>query len=251
VKLQRHELHTLTGSYAVDALPDAEFEKFERHLRRCPSCAAEVRGLRETSARLALAAAGPPPAGLRERVLAAAEQTRQLPPLTEERPVHRRRARRAPRAWIPRLSVAVAAVSVAVAVTLGITQATTQNQLNRANAHNRAIAGVLAAPDAQIRTKNTSVGGYVTAVVAPRERDMVITASGLPRLSGSRVYELWMMGPAGARPSGLLGAPQNGQSPPVLASGLTAGVRLGVTIEPAGGTQQPTTSPILTLPLPA
>ena len=248
MKLQRHELHTLTGSYAVDALPDAEFEKFERHLRRCPSCAAEVRGLRETSARLALAAADRPPAGLRERVLAAAEQTRQLPPVTEERPA---RLRRAPRAWMPRLSVAVAAVSVAVAVTLGITQAITKNQLNSANAHSRAIAAVLAAPDAQIMTQGTSVGGHVTAVVAPRERDMVITASGLPRLSGSRVYELWMMGPAGARPSGLLGTPQNGHSPPVLASGRTAGVRLGITIEPAGGTRQPTTSPILTMPLPA
>jgi anti-sigma-K factor RskA len=247
VRFQRHELHTLTGSYAVDAVPEAEFEEFERHLKRCPSCAAEVRGLRETSARLALAAAEPPPAGMRERVLSAAEWTRQLPPLTEDRAV-RRRPRRA---WLPRLSIAVAAVSVAAAVALGITQAVTQNRLDNAEAHSRAIAAVLGAPDAQVMTKQTAVGGFVTAVVAPRERDMVITASGLPRLSGTQVYELWMMGPAGARPSGLLSAPQNGHSSPVLASGLTAGLRLGITIEPAGGTQQPTTSPILTMPLPA
>ena len=247
MRFKRQELHTLTGSYAVDAVPDAEFEEFERHLERCPSCAAEVRGLRETSARLALAAAEQPPAGMRERVLSAAEQTRQLPPLTEDRVV-RRRPRRV---WLPRLSVAVAAVSLAVAAVLGIAQVNTQNRLNSAEAHSRAIAAVLAAPDAQVMTKQTSVGGSVTAVVAPRERDMVITASGLPRLSGARVYELWMMGPAGAQPSGLLSAPQNGHSAPVLASGLTAGLRLGITIEPAGGTSQPTTSPILTMPLPA
>jgi anti-sigma-K factor RskA len=100
-------------------------------------------------------------------------------------------------------------------------------------------------------TGPTSVGGSVTAVVAARERQLVITASGLPRLPASRVYELWMMGPSGARPSGLLSTPENGHSAPVLASGLTAGTRLGITVEPAGGTRQPTTSPIVAMPLPA
>jgi hypothetical protein len=85
VRLQRPELHTLTGSYTLDAVPGAEREEFEHHLSRCPSCAAEVRGLRETAARLGVAAADQPPAGMRERVLSAAGRTRQLPPLTEER----------------------------------------------------------------------------------------------------------------------------------------------------------------------
>lgn len=247
VRLQRYELHTLTGSYTLDAVPEAESGEFQRHLRRCPSCAAEVRGLRETAARLALAAAEQPPAAMRERVLAAAERTRQLPPLTEERTA-RRRPRRA---WVPRASIAVAAVSLVAAVVLGITQAVTQNRLDTAEARGRAIAAVLAAPDAQVLTGHTAVGGSVTAVLAARERELVITASGLPRLTGSRVYELWMLGPSGARPSGLLSPPQNGRSGPVLASGLTAGVTLGITIEPAGGSSQPTTSPILTMPLPA
>jgi hypothetical protein len=247
VRLHRHELHTLTGSYALDAVPGAESGEFQRHLRRCPSCAAEVRGLRETAARLALAAAKQPPAAMRERVLTAAERTRQLPPVTEERAV-----RRPPRrAWVPRASIAVAAVSLVAAVVLGVTQAATQNRLDSAEAHNRAIAAVLAAPDVQVMTGHTAVGGSVTAVIAARERQLVITASGLPRLTGSRVYELWMMGPSGARPSGLLSPPQNGRSGPVLASGRTAGVTLGITIEPAGGTSHPTTSPILTMPLTA
>lgn len=44
-----------------------------------------------------------------------------------------------------------------------------------------------------------------------------------------------MMGPSSARPSGLLSAEQSGRSQPVLASGLVAGDRLGITVEPAGG----------------
>src|SRR6201999_4677820 len=71
VKLQ-HELHTLTGSYAVDALPPDELDEYERHLTHCGACAAEVRGLRETAARLGLAAAERPPAPMRDRVMGAA-----------------------------------------------------------------------------------------------------------------------------------------------------------------------------------
>jgi CheY-like chemotaxis protein len=76
----RSDPHTPAGAYALDALSDIENRRFERHLTGCGTCALEVRGLRETSARLALAAAQTPPAGLRERVLAEAAQTRQLPP---------------------------------------------------------------------------------------------------------------------------------------------------------------------------
>jgi hypothetical protein len=79
---QRRELHTLTGSYALDALEGPERERFERHLRHCPSCAAEVRGLHETAARLATATAIRPPAGLRHQTLAASRRTRQLSPIT-------------------------------------------------------------------------------------------------------------------------------------------------------------------------
>ncbi|MEV0202373.1 zf-HC2 domain-containing protein, partial [Nonomuraea sp. NPDC050691] len=56
------ELHALSGAYAVHALPEGEVVLFERHLAGCAACAAEVRRLRETAARLALPLAEPPPA---------------------------------------------------------------------------------------------------------------------------------------------------------------------------------------------
>ena len=79
MSVQRHELHLLTGSYALDALPPDEQAEFDKHLAQCPSCAQEVRGLRETAARLALATAVSPPPQLRAGVLAAVPRTRQLP----------------------------------------------------------------------------------------------------------------------------------------------------------------------------
>ena len=57
MKAMRDDLHVLTGSYVLDAVSDTEREEFDRHLQHCPACDAEVRGLRETAARLALACA--------------------------------------------------------------------------------------------------------------------------------------------------------------------------------------------------
>ena len=72
VRILADDWHVLTGSYVLDALPDFERAEFERHLQHCPSCGAEVRGLRETAARLAMARAVQPPPGMQHRVLAGA-----------------------------------------------------------------------------------------------------------------------------------------------------------------------------------
>jgi anti-sigma-K factor RskA len=78
-----------------------------------------------------------------------------------------------------------------------------------------------------------------------------VLTSGLPAPPPSKVYELWLLGKPVAKPSGLLSKPENGQTTPVPASGLVRGYQLGVTVEPAGGTLTPTTTPILIMPLPA
>ena len=81
----RGDMRVLTGSHALNALSDLERMGFERHLHRCASCRAEIRGLRETAARLAMAKTVQPPAQLEQRVLAATYRTRRLPPLVAER----------------------------------------------------------------------------------------------------------------------------------------------------------------------
>jgi anti-sigma-K factor RskA len=264
VRLQHDDLHTLTGSYAVDALPPDELDEFERHLTHCGSCASEVRGLRETAARLALAVAEQPPAQMRSQVLAAAERTRQLPPITSQRPSRgaprsirsARSARAARRVWIPRISVVAAAASVALAVVFGVSQSNTssrlstlENQLSAARVHNQQVDSVLAQGDLRLVSNKTSVGGSVSAIVSPSAARLVVVTSGLPALPAGKVYELWLLGPSVAQPSGLLTAAQHGRTVPVVATGYVKGYKLGVTVEPAGGTLKPTTTPIVAMPL--
>ena len=232
VKVMRDDLHVLTGSYVLDAISAAEREEFERHLQHCLSCRAEVRGLRETAARLAMARVVVPPARLEQRVLAATYRTRQLPPLPGER-THRKFPRR--------LAILAAAASVAAAVALGITQLTAQQQLDQARA--TAIARVVTAPDARVDTAPTSAGGNVTVVTSAALHESVVSASGMASLPSGRVYQVWVMSPSGARSAGLI----HGSS--LLASAVRPGDRIGITVEPAGGTAQPTTTPVAVVPV--
>ena len=239
MKAMREDLHVLTGSYVLDATSDTEREEFERHLQHCPACEAEVRGMRETAARLALACAVTPPARMEQQVLAATYRTRQLPPLSADRP-RRALPRLVPR--VPRrLAMLAVAASVAAAVALGITQLTAQHQLDQARA--TAIARVVTASDAHVATARTSAGGSVTVVASVALREAVVSTSGMASLPSSRVYQVWVMSPSGARSAGLM----HGSS--LLASAVRPGDRIGITVEPAGGTARPTTTPVAVLPV--
>jgi len=252
VKAMREDLHVLTGSYALDAISDTEREEFERHLQHCPACEAEVRGMRETAARLALACAVTPPARMEQQVLAATYRTRQLPPLSADRPRRSPRRQTLPRrasssSTFPRrtvtrrVAVLAAAASVAAAVALGITELSAQHQLDQARA--TAIARVVTAPDAHIETARTSAGGSVTVVASVALREAVVSTSGMASLPSSRVYQVWVMSPSGARSAGLM----HGSS--LLASAVRPGDRIGITVEPADGTARPTTTPVAVLPV--
>jgi anti-sigma factor RsiW len=244
MQLLRPDLHTLTGAYVLDALDDpAEEHRFARHLRRCQACAAEVRGLREVATSLALAAAAEPPPAMRERVLAAVRRTRQLPPEVEHQA----------RSWRPRVVpvlAAVGAVAIVVACVLAIRLDTTQRQLSAAQARAQAINSVLTAPDARFLSARTATGGLATVVVSASRRDLAVAVADLRPLPDGEVYQLWLIGPPRTRSAGLLPAAVSGRAGPVLATGLAPGDKLGMTIEPAGGTTQPTTSPLMVLPLP-
>jgi anti-sigma-K factor RskA len=248
VRLRRN-LHSLAAPYALDALGPRERDRFERHLSRCQACQREVRGMSQAATALAMAVAAEPPAGLKERVLTAVAVTPQLPPETAPERPGPATAPRSSRLY-PRLATAVAVVAVAAAAVLGGLLAATQHQLDSAQARNQQIAAVLAAPDARIVTSPVTGGGTATVVVSRTEDTLVFTSSGLPALHPDKVYQLWLIGTGGARSAGLVPEASAGRTAPVLASGLQTGDKLGMTVEPSGGTSSPTTTPILVMPLP-
>jgi anti-sigma factor RsiW len=253
--------HTLTGAYVLDALDtDAEVARFERHMARCQSCTSEVRGFRETATRLGTAVSRQPPPALRAAVMDEVPRTRQLPPL-DDGARHRRPGLRL--TWLPRLAAAGAAIGLAAAIVLGVVLVNTQNQLGQTQqqlsqtrhqlsmtkTELAAINAVRTASDATLVTKATSIGGTVTVVSSASRRQIVVTSRGLPALRAGQVYQLWLIGSNGnrIRSEGLL-ALHNGQTGPVLITGVLPGDIFGVTVEPAGGTVQPTVKPFVAIP---
>jgi anti-sigma-K factor RskA len=256
MRLLRPDLHVLAGVYAIDAIDDdAERSRFEHHLRRCQQCADEVRGMSATATRLGFAATQVPPPQMRERVLAAAGRTRQLPPVIDhsrspDEPQQRRASWRAPaRGRVPRLAWTAIAACLVVIVALATVLVHTQGQLNKARTREAAITAVLGAPDARAITQPTSAGGTTTVVYSLARHALIVTSAQLPPPPPGKVYELWLLGPPQVRRAGLLPASAHGHTPAVLVKGLVPGDQLGMTVEPAGGTSRPTTTPILMLPL--
>jgi anti-sigma-K factor RskA len=263
VKRFRYDVHALSGAYAVNAIDDdLEREKFERHLRRCQQCAGEVGSLTETAGRLGLAASQPPPDHLRDNVLSLVSQTRQLPPLVEpdgqpgretarQDPARSRSARQPWSARRQNLVLAFGTASFAVVVALVITLVSVFHQLDVSRARDAALTAVLTAPDSRARNQTTTAGIRATVVYSLRKHAMIFTPHELPPLPAGKTYELWLIGPPQVRPAGLIAAGQASLGNPILASGVVRGDEVGVTVEPAGGSKKPTTTPVLVIPLSA
>ncbi|MGW5734189.1 MULTISPECIES: anti-sigma factor [Streptomyces] len=245
----RRRIHSLAVPYALDALDPGELRRFERHLARCAPCRAQTRELGEGTVRLAGAAAAPAPPALRERVLAAVRTTEQEPPP------------RAPAAWgapprartLPTAArpgrVAVAAlalISLVVTAVLAVQLLRSDGRLDRERAEAREIAHVLAAPDARASATRDARGRGITVVASESRRRAVVTVTGLGAPPPGRAHQLWLLRSGLApRSLGLV----DGETP-VIATVLGASaMSLAVTTEPDGGSERPTSAPLVQLAL--
>jgi anti-sigma-K factor RskA len=234
------DIHTSTGAYAADALPPEEREEVEQHLAVCPACAQEVAELRSALTSLASAAAESPPPALRQSVLDKVARTRQLPPVTGP-------AGRRPRGrwWWGTASLQVAAAALlVVAIALSVLLVQRQHQLTEQRRLVAEITSVLNDPNRTVRTASLADGGRGTAVVS--EGEAVFLASDLPSVAPDRTYQLWIISPGSTTSAGLLG---RGHAAQLLVPAVRPGDAIGVTVEPAGGSAQPTTPPLVTIPV--
>ncbi|MDQ0937906.1 anti-sigma factor [Streptomyces turgidiscabies] len=271
---RREDLHSLAAPYALDALEGDERRRFEKHLSGCDSCTIEVRLLSEDAVRLAWSTAAQPPFAMRERVLSAIRATPQespgrspghsaarAPGRSAEAP--RRRShqlpahvwgteppptRRAPRmrpVFAP-LATLTTAAALVVAALFAVQNTQTQDKLDTAQAQAREIADVLSAPDARATADRDARGQGITAIASASEGRAVVTLSGYGELPSDRVHQLWLMRPdVRPRSLGLFKS-----DTPLVATGLDkTATSLAVTVEPDGGSEQPTSAPVVQLAL--
>lgn len=278
---ERPDLHTLTGAYAVDALPDDERALFEAHLAACPACEQEVQELQATAARLGAISAAGPPSALRAGVLAEIDGVRQeRPEPHSDGSRDELAARRVVPRWVAHgLGVAAAVLVLAVgglaAVVVSLQDQVadlevvagaaeqTSSELRRVTERladleqeaadapiltSSSVTDVLAAPDAvTVSVTHDDVLGRVVA--SPTRGEAVFVAEGWDPAPHEHTYVLWLITPEGAVPAGLFDPDEQGRATRVMTGDVAGATAVGITIEPEGGSPVPSEEPMMVLQL--
>ena len=233
------DVHTLSGAYALNALPADEQRFFVAHLDVCETCRLEVDELRATAAVLGAAAAEPAPAGMRASVLSTIDRTRQDGVVASS-------IASAPGYVMPRpFVIAVAALFAMVFVGLGATIARLDSRVDALRDSSAQVAAILTAEDARTIEVGDSTGPHGQVVTSPSHGKTVVVAGGLPVVGSNEVLELWLIDEGEATPAGLFRPNTDGRAVQLVSHDLTGVDAVGVTVEPSGGSPQPTTTPIL------
>jgi anti-sigma-K factor RskA len=239
-------LHTLSGAYVVDALDDDERALFEKHLPGCLDCQREVASLREATALMADDAALTPPPSLRSSVLAGIKTIRPLPPETGAQPevdhaasgiakVLPIRPRRS------RIAILVAAAAAVAAIVGGAVYQPWQD--NSPITKLTAADQVLAASDAQRHSIEFDDGSSATVVRSMKEGKAVLLTRDMAAPPAGKAFEVWLQDDAGTMvPAGMMRTA--GDHKLLLAGDAAKATGVGITVEPAAGSDVPTTEPI-------
>lgn len=254
----QRSIDDLAAAYALDALSPAERARFEAEAT--PEARAEAARLADTATLLSSDVAAPPP-GLRASVLDAISREPQLPaeapaempaavapaPWDEPMSVEPPRAsvgtgaaeRRARARWRPLRTIGAIAAGSALllgGVALG-------SQLG-GDSRNEALGAVVSAADAERGEVALPDGSTATVVWSAERGQSVILFDGLSAAPEGSTYQAWYIGADGPQSAGTFDA--SGDATAFLLDGaLTAGAAVGVTVEPDGGSDAPTTDPIL------
>lgn len=260
-------IHELAGAFALDALPLDEVGAFETHVADCADCTEEVTSLQAVAADLAMLAVHEPPREVRESVLAAITSVDQVdapvatattsttdpaaPGLTDTPATttagtttagttpdnvvsldEHRRLR-----WTTRIATGVAAALALVVGGLGLWTNDLGDQVRDRDQAIEQVASVLNAPDAEIRT-----GAGASLVLSAQNQQAVFAAGALDAPDSSEVLQMWVIDDSGATSAGLVEDPSR---PDLLDIPVPEGALVGVTVEPAGGSDQPTSDPVV------
>lgn len=226
----------LIASAALGELSAQEERELDEAARIDSAVAAELAEALETAAAIQRTGAQDPPAGLRDGVLAAIRVTPQerVGGSTGEDatsgvvvPIASARSRR----WLPLL----AGIAAAAVLIVGGIVVVSQND-SRADD----VVAVIEAPDAITQVLVGELGESLLVTYSIEQNAVVVDGQGVPMLGGDRTYQLWLVADDVATSAGLFRPDAGGVVLERLDGVDPTGFVLGVTEEPAGGSDSPT-----------
>lgn len=252
--MNHDEAYELLAPLALDALEDDVRHLVEVHVSTCPTCQAELDGLREVASALGTAYAAPP-ADLWERIAdrlyeregvesaapALALAALDAPGVVASAPPRLRRVRAAV------ASVALAAAAAIIALSVNLASAHSQ-VVNLQSALSRAgqsdVLAALSTPGHKVVTLTAASGRDLARFVILPDGRGYLVSDHMATLAKGETYQLW--GIVNGKPVsvGVMGS-SPGQVAFTLASS-PAPSALAVTVEPAGGALTPSKSVVAT-----
>ncbi|MCQ4120250.1 anti-sigma factor [Rhodococcus tibetensis] len=242
------ELLAMVYPYALDALDDHERRELDAQLAAADkdtraAFAAETRAIRETFAVVSEVGAVAPPTRLRARLLGQLGQLGQGSPQDAHEPVsldhHRSRRRR----W---------QVAVAAAAAVGILAGGTVIARQLTQGPDPTVAEeVLQAQD--LRSSSTPIpgGGSATANYSKSENAVVLVMNDVVPPAADSVYQMWLLPESGDAPvpAGTMTPDDVLPTTTVVLDDVGSMAKLAFTVEPPGGSPQPTSNPFAVLAL--
>jgi anti-sigma-K factor RskA len=253
-EMNHERFDDLRDAYVLGALPEDERRSFEDYLARHPERQAEIDELGAVAGLLAFSPQEQePPPELRSRVTEVVE--------AEAEPSRARRRSALARVG-DYLSVRNLALGAAALLVVGLLSWNVllqnqiqdlQGQVADALGQVQNLQGELAdAQDQQQvqRSRTIELAGSwadqgATAEVASLQKNQIIlVARNMPSVPEDRTCQIWVIKDDVPQPSGLFQPDANGTATPITNSISEADV-IAVTVEPAGGSEKPTSDPVL------
>jgi anti-sigma-K factor RskA len=256
----RNPIEELIDLYALGALEPDEMALVEEHLAQSPRARALLAESKQVVAALAWTPEQhDPPAGayerFRQRVAPTAATTQAAPQRVTSPP-----APAAPGFW-PRLralfapqqrwGLAFAAVMLVIALGVGGWNLSLRRQvidLSASATQYRELTALLSEPATRlVALKGDGQTARTQLLINPERHQGYLVTAGLTALPANQSYQLWMISDGHPLSMGVFATDAQGNAAVLMANLPAAGSQnlFGITIEPAGGSEQPTSTPIL------
>jgi anti-sigma-K factor RskA len=224
------------AAYALGALEPDEDAAMARHLEECERCRDELRWLQpaldligETVPQME------PPPGVKARLMAdvRSDAAEAEVPEAETRPAaSRKRGRAGLRGFLWRPAAALGAMALVAALIAGY-----------------AIRGG-GAESATTTMQTVAQGGAIHATLERSGDSGTLQLTGLRQARKGHVYQAWVERGNRFLPSSLFEAGADGRASTAIPHQLHGARGVLITVEPRGGSRQPTSSPIVTITMP-
>ncbi len=254
-------IEELLPFYALDALTEDEKELVDAYLAEHPEAREQIRDMESAAAALPFGISSvEPPGHVKEALMARVAEdakARIAAPVMSQPP---RRGLRFENLFRS-LSMAAAAIAIIWAVVLNVQVARLQNEISALNeqvaAQSQSISELVQnlpqTNESDVITVSLKSTGAQSRplgqlIANPNDTSAVIVISGLPPLEPGKTYQVWLIGNAPVS-AGFLTVDENGQSVLIVTSEESIGSfkSLGISIEPEGGSAQPTADQIVVL----